>query len=125
MKLRILAAGIAALVLSGCTNSVISPTPAPAPAPVVKRTTYDQASVEKQERFQKDMIAVATSTKDDPNYHRMALDTPQKKAWFRNLMYQLWDGQLTKQQFVAEGLRAYPDHKYEFEFIADGYAKRK
>ncbi len=122
MKLKIAAAGIMALALSGCTNSIVSPE---APAPVVQKTTYTQASPEKQERFHKDMIAVATSTKSDPNYHRMALDTPEKKTWFRNLMFQLWDGQITKAQFVAEGLKAYPNHKYEFNFIADGYAKRK
>jgi hypothetical protein len=124
MKLRLLAAGIAALALSGCTNSITSPL-TPAPVPVVKKIPYAQASAEKQERFHEDMIAVANSTKSDPNYHRMALDTPEKKSWFKNLMYQLWDGQITKAQFVAEGVSKYPTHKYEFEFVANGFEKRK
>ena len=124
MKLRLLAAGIAALAFSGCTNNSIMPTVAPK-APVVQKTNYDQASPEKQDRFHEDMIAVATSTKNDPNYHRMALDTPERKAWFKNLMYQLWDGQITKQQFIAEGVKKYPDHRYEFEFVANGYEKRR
>jgi len=135
MKLRLLAAGIAALAFSGCTNTSIIPsltpttptTPVVAPkAPViVQKTTYDQASPEKQNRFHEDMIAVATSTKNDPNYHRMALNTPERKAWFKNLMYQLWDGQITKQQFIAEGISKYPNHRYEFEFVANGYAQRR
>ncbi len=124
MKLRLLAAGIAALALSGCTNSITSPL-APAPAPVVKKVPYAQASPEKQDRFHEDMIAVATSTKNDPNYHRMALDTSEKKAWFKNLMYQLWDGQITKAQFIAEGVSKYPTHRYEFEFVANGFEQRR
>jgi len=124
MKLRLLAAGIVALALSGCTNSITAPS-VPAPAPVVKKIPYEQASPEKQDRFHEDMIAVATSTKNDPNYNRMSLDTPERKAWFKNLMYQLWDGQITKAQFVAEGVSKYPTHKYEFEFVANGFEKRR
>ena len=128
MKLRLLAAAVAALVFTGCTNSNMMPSFTPsAPvqkAPAVQRTNYDQASPEKQERFHEDMIAVATSTKSDPNYHRMALDTPERKTWFKNLMYQLWDGQITKQQFIAEGISKYPNHRYEFEFVANGYEQR-
>ena len=129
MKLRLLAASVAALAFTGCTNNNMVPSFSPsAPAqkaPVVQRTNYDQASPEKQERFHEDMIAVATSTKSDPNYHRMALDTPERKAWFKNLMYRLWDGQITKQQFIAEGISKYPDHRYEFEFVANGYEQRR
>jgi len=130
MKLRLLAAGIAALALSGCTNNMVpslSPSaPAPAPkAPVVQRTDYAHASPEKQDRFHEDMIAVAKSTKNDPNYHRMALDTPERKAWFKDLMYRLWDGQITKQQFIAEGVNKYPNHQYEFEFVANGFEQRR
>ena len=124
MKLRLVISSIAVLALAGCTNNPMAPS-APSVQPVVQRTNYDQASPEKQDRFHEDMIAVATSTKDDPNYHRMALDTPERKAWFKNLMFQLWDGQITKQQFVAEGISKYPNHKYEFEFVANGYEQRR
>ncbi|AKF25010.1 hypothetical protein YH65_06095 [Sulfurovum lithotrophicum] len=131
MKLRLLAAGIAALAFSGCTNNTMIPSFSPsAPvetpkAPVVEHTDYEHASPEKQNLFYEDMVAVATSTKSDPNYHRMALDTPERKAWFKNLMYRLWDGQITKQEFIAEGVSKYPDHRYEFEFVANGYEQRR
>jgi len=134
MKLKLAAAGIAALVLSGCTNSVILPTapaPKPLPVPVAKpeknprALSYAEASPEKQDRFHEDMIAVATSTKSDPNYHRMALDTPERKAWFKNLMYRLWDGQISKSQFISEGISKYPTHTYEFTFVANGFEKRR
>jgi len=133
MKLHILLGGITLLALSGCTNPILSPqVPAPVckPAPKVtppalKKIPYAKASEEKQNRFHEDMIAVATSTKQDPHYHRMALDTPERKAWFKNLMYQLWDGQITKSQFIAEGVRKYPTHQHEFEFVANGFEKRR
>lgn len=133
MKVRLLAAGIAALALSGCTNNAIIPSfPSPEPVEVPKvpvveetQTDYEHASPEKQKLFQEDMIAVATSTKSDPNYHRMALDTPERKAWFKNLMYRLWDGQITKQQFIDEGVTKYHDHRYEFEFVANGFEQRR
>ena len=129
MKLHLLlGTGITLLALSGCTNPILSPnipTPAPHPAPVVKKIPYAKASPEKQNRFHEDMIAVATSTRQDPQYHRMALDTPERKVWFKNLMYQLWDGQITKDQFIAEGVRKYPTHRHEFKFVANGFEKRK
>jgi hypothetical protein len=65
---------------------------------------------------------VASGIKDDPNYNRIALDTDEKRAWFRSITYQLWDRQMTKQQFMAEGLSKYPAHKYEFEFVIRGFA---
>ena len=70
------------------------------------------------------MIAVAKSTLRDSKYHKMALDTPAKKAWFRNLMYRLWDRQMTRSEFIAEGLQKYPTHSYEFRFISHGFQLR-
>ena len=67
------------------------------------------------------MRAVAAGIKDDPNYQRLALDTPEKKEWFKTLTYRLWDRQITRQQFVAEGLKRYPHHGYEFNFIVRGF----
>jgi general secretion pathway protein E len=37
---------------------------------------------------------VAQSTQANPNYNRMALNTPEEKEWFKNLMYRLWDRQI-------------------------------
>jgi len=127
-KLSIAAA--AAFILSGCTSSSIvpsltptAPSVAPTRPPVTKPVPYREASPEKQNRFHEKMIAVATSTKEDPNYHRMALNTAERKAWFKDLMYRLWDRQITKAQFISEGLNKYPTHLHEFEFVANGLTK--
>ena len=67
------------------------------------------------------MGAVAKSTKLDPKYHKISLNTPQEKVWFKNLMYRLWDRQITRDEFIRQGVAKYPDHHYEFTFIADAY----
>jgi hypothetical protein len=68
------------------------------------------------------MRKVASKIQYDPKYNRIALDSPEKKVWFRDLTYRLWDRQITKSQFVAEGLEQYPTHKYEFEFVVRGFS---
>ena len=84
---------------------------------------YAQPTPEKSEKFQEVMKKVAKSTLDDERYNKMALDTPEKKAWFKNLMYRLWDRQITRGQFIDEGLRRYPTKRYEFTYVADGFQK--
>ena len=117
-----------ALGLSGCTSSIdhlIEPE-----KPVQTNRTvqtyqteyrFEEPTPEKQEAYEKKMRQVASGIKDDPNYHRLALDTPEKKEWFKKLTYRLWDRQMTRQQFIAEGLKRYPDHGYEFNFIVRGF----
>ena len=117
---------VAALGFSGCTSSMnVAPEHTQntrntqAAKPVSQH--YVQPSPEKKEAYENTMRKVASGITDDPNYNRIALDTPEKRAWFRSITYQLWDRQITKQQFMAEGLSKYPTHKYEFEFVINGF----
>lgn len=87
----------------------------------VKTQAHPTPSPEKEALFNKDMRKVALSTQNDPRYNRMALDTPQKKKWFKDLMYQLWDREISKEEFISRGVAKYPTHRYEFEFIANGF----
>jgi hypothetical protein len=84
---------------------------------------YQQPTPQKAEAYQNTMRSVASGIKDDPNYQRIALDTPEKKAWFKDLTYRFWDRQITYTQFMSEGLSKYPDRKYEFNFVANGFQK--
>jgi hypothetical protein len=92
-------------------------------SPAVKPVSqnYVQPSPEKKEAYENTMRKVASGIKDDPNYKRIALDTPEKRAWFRSITYQLWDRQISKQEFMSEGLSLYPDHQYEFQFVINGF----
>lgn len=117
------------LGLSGCTSSIdhlMEPTSTSTPTSRPSQTSYaqdqfEEATPQKQQAYEKKMIQVASGIKDDPNYHRLALDTPEKKEWFKNLTYRLWDRQITRQQFMSEGLKRYPDHGYELNFIVRGF----
>jgi hypothetical protein len=117
-----------ALGLSGCTSSIdhlIEPSEPKQPIQAVQTTPmeydYEAPSTEKKEAYEKKMREIASGIKDDPNYQRLALDTPEKKEWFKKLTYRLWDRQITRQQFINEGLRRYPNHGYEFNFIVRGF----
>lgn len=84
-------------------------------------TSHDIIDEKKYKMFHKKMTQVAKSTLKNKHYDRMTLATKEKKEWFSNLMYQLWDRQITRRQFIEEGLTQYPTHRYEFEFIANGF----
>ncbi len=114
MKSSIIITIFSILIFTGCSSNKI---------PEVSQVSYERPTASKEARFHPTMVKVAMSTKDDPKYNRMALDTPEKKAWFKTLMYRLWDRQITRKEFISEGLTKYPKHKYEFTFIANGFQR--
>jgi len=116
----------AAVMLTGCSNPMEYVTPSTSAPSTPKsrnvaRIRYETPTPEKEAKFHQTMIAVAKSTKLDPNYKKLSLNTPEEKAWFQKLMYRLWDRQITRAQFIAEGVAKYPDHKYEFTYIANAF----
>jgi len=106
---------LAALTFTGCTDSMTSVTP---------KAVYQAPTPEKSAKFNPILSEVAHSTKTDPNYHRMSLKTAEDKKWFHDQTYRLWDRQITKSQFVSDGVVKYPGHKYEFNFVANGIQAR-
>ena len=106
-------------IFVGCTTS---PTLPPQPEPP-KTTPYQEPTAQKSDAFQGAIGKVARSIKDDVTYTKMNLDTPEKKEWFKRLMYQLWDRQITREAFINIGLEKYPTHQYEFLFVANGFQK--
>jgi len=132
MKRDFIIAATILLGLSGCTSSVdhlMEPSqpssrtsqPSQPSQPSYAQNHYEAPTPEKQEAYEKKMIQVASGIQNDPNYTRLALDTPEKKEWFKTLTYRLWDRQITRQQFMSEGLKRYPDHGYELNFIVRGF----
>jgi hypothetical protein len=86
--------------------------------PILDTTTsYSKPSPEKEALYKKTMHGIGLKTKEDPAYQHIAFDSKEEKKWFRMLTYQLWDRQITRQQFISQSLEKYPQHKYEFEFI--------
>ena len=124
-KYYLLLTSLSILGLSGCT----SPTAINAPSSSYKPTTtyhkpiqsYQKPTPNKLALYQQTMRTIASGITQDPNYRRIALDTAEKKEWFRDLTYRLWDRQITRSQFITEGLSRFPTHRYEFEFIVNGF----
>jgi len=115
----------AAVLMTGCTESIthiITPkeTHAPSSQRVVSHND-EKPTPQKEAKFNTVMHAVAKSTQTDPKYNRIRLTTPEEKRWFKALMYRLWDRQITRAQFIAESLSKYPEHRYEFTYIANAY----
>ena len=131
MRQHLIIATLAAWGFSGCTSSMNYLTEPTEPTQQIQTTQttqavtteeyYEEPSSEKKEAYEKTMRKIASGIKDDPNYQRIALSTPEKKEWFKKLTYRLWDRQITRQQFITEGLKRYPNHGYEFNFIIRGF----
>jgi hypothetical protein len=119
-KCYLLLASISLLGLSGCTPP--SQYLTSSPKSTTSSTHYESPTPHKMALYQQTMRSVASGIQNDTKYQRIALDTPEKKEWFKHLTYRLWDRQITRQQFLAEGLAQYPTHRYEFEFIINGFA---
>jgi len=119
MKKYLILTALTTLIFTGCSaprNSLSIQKQA--------KSSYVKPSAAKSAAFQKTMMEVALSTKKDPKYQKLELDSPAKKAWFKNLMYQLWDRQITKKAFIAKGLSLYPNHMYELNFISNGFQNK-
>jgi len=120
MQIRIsICSIISLLLLTGCSTPVEMLTPETPRSQRIQEKPTPIASKEK--RFHNTMIKVAQSTRQDPNYHRLSLKTDAEKRWFKELMFQLWDRQITRREFIAKGVKKYPDHAYEFTYIANAY----
>lgn len=125
MKYKLFALTLIGFTFTGCSTNLNLSTPSNTN---IKKTnansmqkSYAKPSAKKLDAYHDTMMKVALSTQKDPNYKKIAFDTPEKKAWFGDLTYRLWDRQITRNQFLEEGLENYPTHQYEFNFIANGF----
>ena len=98
----------------GCGRQPDAPTTA-------VRIDYAHPGEAKEQRFLAVMRAIAKSTRNDRHYHRLALQTKAEKLWFKKLMYRLWNREITRLQFIKEGVAKYPEHRYEFAYIANAF----
>jgi len=131
MRQHLIIATLLAWGFSGCTSSMnylIEPTQPEQSVQTTQMTQvtttqqdYEEPNSEKKEAYENTMRKIASGIKDDTNYQRLALNTPEKKEWFKKLTFRLWDRQITRQQFIAEGLKRYPNHGYELNFIIRGF----
>ena len=116
MKYSIYIALCASFIFTGCGSEQPD-------VPIQNKPSYEKPTAAKETRFHTAMGKVAHSTVDNEHYNKMSLDTAEKKEWFKHLMYLLWDRQITRKAFIAEGLTKYPNHRYEFTYIANAFQR--
>jgi len=108
------------LVLTGCSESTTLLSSGLAHS---NTKYYNKPTGRKLHAYEKTMKYVGAGIRHDKRYKRINLNTPEKKNWFKMLTYRLWDRQITRQEFISEGLSKYPTHRYEFEFVIKGFEK--
>ena len=111
---------VAGLSFSACTGAQTPAPQAQKPQPQVPAQPQ-MSEEEKLEAYDKVKLKVGTEIKKDANYKKLDLSTPELKSWFTDNTYALWDHKITKEQFITEGLKKYPDRAYELEVIANGF----
>ena len=133
MKFYMILPILSIFTLSSCIDPMqIEPTPqnnivikdnitTDKPSPVTDVKDIDKDN--KLALYKKKMGEIASTIKDDAIYKKISFDTKEKKDWFRELTYRLWDKQITEDEFMNEALDKYPTHRYEFAFIIKGFNK--
>lgn len=111
--MRFILLTIALFVFSGCngTNYKLKQQ--------TEKKVFEKPTQIKEAYYNKTIQKVAFNIKKDKKYTKIALNTLESKKWFKNLTYRLWDRQITRYEFIKEGLKRYPAHRYEFNFISD------
>jgi len=92
------------------------------PTPITITDVNDVDKENKLSQYKAKMKKIALTIKDDTNYRKISFDTKEKKEWFRELTFRLWDKQITQEEFMTEALEKYPTHRYEFDFIIKGFS---
>ena len=115
---------IVGLNLTGCVNKSKNVQVAPivpklTPTQIRQNTKSAMSDEEKSSAYSQVMKSVGADVKSNPKYNRMDLKSPNdNRQWFKESTYGLWEGSITKEQFINAGLEKYPNNYYEFSFIA-------
>ncbi len=114
---------ITLFLITGCSNINQPLYQKPTLEPKIEKPIYEKPTAAKEILFNQKLQEVAALIPQDPLYEKMNLDTLEKKEWFKTLTYRLWDRQITRYQFVSEGLSKFPLNRYEFDFIVKALQK--
>ena len=101
---------IVALLFQACSSSLDSS---------IKAATKDANDPAVTKAFETWFYKVVDDVKANPTYKRIPLDTKVDQDWYLALMFTAWDKKITKEEFVTDGLKKFPDYKESFQFIAN------
>jgi len=75
----------------------------------------------KVKAFEAKLNEVVKEVDKDPNYRRIPLDTKEDQEWFLSKAFPYWDNQISKEEFINEGLKRFPEYRDSFKFLAEKF----
>lgn len=69
--------------------------------------------------FDARMSSVIEHVKADPGYKKIPIDTTADREWFSDQSEALYKKKITKEQYVAEGVKHFPGYEASFNELAD------
>ena len=89
------------------------------PQEIRKSKVSKMGEADREKAFAVAMNEIKNDVKNNPKYTKITLDKPvDNRKWFKDSIYKLWSGEITKDAFIQDGLSKYPTKDYEFYFIA-------
>jgi hypothetical protein len=73
--------------------------------------------------YDKRLAALVQTTKEDPTYKRLPLDSAEDKQWFTDATEKLYAHKMTKEEYVAEGAKRFPGYESSLNTVADFMTK--
>lgn len=77
------------------------------------------ASMAASTAFDNRMSHVITQVKADPNYKKIPLDSTNDREWFADESEALFKKKITKEEYVADGVKHFPGYDASFVELAD------
>lgn len=96
-----------ALIFSGCTSIKLEKAVADSNDPKVVKA------------FEAKMTEAVNIIDADSSYVRIPLDTTKEINWFTSLTFIYWDGKISREEYIAQGLQRYPDYAKSLNRVAD------
>lgn len=78
----------------------------------------DLENPQKQSDFTQELQHVVNVVSKDSTYQRIPIDTPGDREWFTARAFLLWDGMITREQFVKFGVERFPQYESSFFKVA-------
>jgi len=77
----------------------------------------------KVEQFETKFSQVLDAIDNKKDYKKIPLDGTADGEWFIQQSFKLWDGQITKEQYITAGLAKFPEYRETFTYLADQFSK--
>ncbi len=117
MNKLIAAALVCVFLLSGCTgmrNMMVED---------MLKDTNQGTNPQKVKGYEEKLAQVLDDVGDKEDYKKLPLDGEEDAKWFTNESFLLWDKQQTKETFVSNGLKKFPEYKTTLEYLAEEFTK--